>query len=545
MTVTSSTEVERPLELADGLELIGEFEHSGYKEPPSLVRLASGQTVQLTDLLYVVLTCIDGQRDLPAIAAAVSESIGKTATTDDVRFLVEEKLRPLGVLKEPDGSNPSVEKPGALLQIRGRFTLFSEKTTQLLTSPFRLLFLPPIVLVVIAGFAAMVGWLLFAEGLGGATRQLLYSPGMLILTFVLTAASAGFHEFGHAAACRYGGGKPGVIGGGIYLVWPAFYTDVTDSYRLSRGGRLRTDLGGLYFNMLFSLATVGVWALTDYDPLLVLVPLQLLQMTHQLMPFVRLDGYYLLSDITGVPDLFARIKPTLQSAIPGQPTTERAQALKPWVRVVVTLWVLAVVPILLASLTFALVGLPRLLATVGDSLGRQWDSVTRALSDGDFVQVVASALASFAVALPAASILFVLIRTVHRAWRKGWQATEGRPVARAALGPAAALLVAGLAWLWWPNGEYKPLHRGERWTLQDTVKQVRHVPSGRPGLTPERSEELEPQPTTTTTAPTTTTTPERETETRRRTPVTSRAETPTTEAPTTTTPAETTETTTP
>ena len=82
---------------------------------------------------------------------------------------------------------------------------------------------------------------------------------MLVLTFVLTAASAGFHEFGHAAACRYGGAKPGVIGGGIYLVWPVFFTDVTDSYRLDRRGRLRTDLGGLYFNMLFSLATVGAW----------------------------------------------------------------------------------------------------------------------------------------------------------------------------------------------------------------------------------------------------------------------------------------------
>ena len=44
--------------------------------------------------------------------------------------------------------------------------------------------------------------------------------------------------------------RPGVMGAGLYLVWPAFYTDVTDSYRLGRGGRLRTDLGGLYFNAI-------------------------------------------------------------------------------------------------------------------------------------------------------------------------------------------------------------------------------------------------------------------------------------------------------
>ena len=34
-------------------------------------------------------------------------------------------------------------------------------------------------------------------------------------------------------------------------------------------------------------------------------------MVHQLLPFVRMDGYHILSDLVGVPDLFARIKPTL------------------------------------------------------------------------------------------------------------------------------------------------------------------------------------------------------------------------------------------
>ena len=49
------------------------------------------------------------------------------------------------------------------------------------------------------------------------------------------------------------------MGVGIYLVWPAFYTDVTDSYRLPRAARLRTDLGGLYFNAIVAVATFGAW----------------------------------------------------------------------------------------------------------------------------------------------------------------------------------------------------------------------------------------------------------------------------------------------
>ena len=37
-----------------------------------------------------------------------------------------------------------------------------------------------------------------------------------------------------------------MMGFGLYLVWPALYSTVTDSYRLARVGRLRTDLGGVY-----------------------------------------------------------------------------------------------------------------------------------------------------------------------------------------------------------------------------------------------------------------------------------------------------------
>ncbi|MDP1794923.1 MAG: hypothetical protein Q8K63_12390 [Acidimicrobiales bacterium] len=510
MTVTSApsdganaSPTQPPLALADGLDLVGEFEGSGFIEAPSIVRLASGQTIQLTELLYVVLESIDGTRSNDEIAALVSERIGKQASAENIAYLAEEKLRPLGVLKNVDGSNPEVAKSDPLLGIKGRFTLASERTTNALAAPFQPLFWPPVMVAVLAAFVAMAWWLFFAEGLAQGTRELLYSPGMLVLTFALTAASAGFHEFGHAAACRAGGAKPGIIGGGVYLVWPVFFTDVTDSYRLSKAARIRTDLGGLYFNTVFCLATVGVWSVTRYDPLLVLVPLQMFQMTQQLMPFVRFDGYYILADLTGVPDLFARIKPTLESAVPGRPTTEPVKVLKPWVRVVVTAWVVIVIPVLLVSLGFAVFGLPRLLATVWDSLGRQWEGVTNAAGDGDWLRMIAGVLASAAVALPAASIIYILSRIVRRAGASLRKRTDGRPIARAALGPLGLVAAVALAWLWWPNGEYRPLQKGERWTVQETVGKIRDVPSGRPGVATLDDQDVV---TTTTVAPPTSTT---------------------------------------
>ena len=88
----------------------------------------------------------------------------------------------------------------------------------------------------VLAFGAVAGWVLFDQGLAAATAQAFGNPALLLAVVAVTVLSAGFHEFGHAAAARYGGSTPGAMGFGIYLFWPAFYTDVTDSYRLGRAG---------------------------------------------------------------------------------------------------------------------------------------------------------------------------------------------------------------------------------------------------------------------------------------------------------------------
>jgi len=148
--------------------------------------------------------------------------------------------------------------------------------------PFAALFHPAAVVIGTVGFAAVTYWVLFRKGLASAASEAFANPGMLLAVFAITVMSAGFHEFGHAAALRRGGGMPGAMGAGLYIVWPAFYTDVTDSYRLGRSSRLRTDLGGLYFNALLALATFGTWLLVRWDGLLLVIATQILQMIRQL-----------------------------------------------------------------------------------------------------------------------------------------------------------------------------------------------------------------------------------------------------------------------
>jgi putative peptide zinc metalloprotease protein len=280
------------------------------------------------------------------------------------------------------------------------------------------------------------------------------------------------------------------MGAGIYIVWPAFYTDVTDAYRLDRKGRLRTDLGGVYFNVLFVLGVAGVYFATGFEPILVLAIIQHFQIFQQLLPFLRLDGYYILSDLTGVPDLFTRIKPTLQSILPGREKDESVEELKPWVRVTVTTWVLALVPVLFLIFGFIVVNAPRIFATAWDSFFVHLDEAGVAFGDGQTLNGMVSSLQLGALVLPALGIAYSSTFAGGRAVAGGWRWSRDRPGRRLVFVLTVAALVAGVGALWWPNGDYRPVQPNERGTIQGAVLQLRDVGTGRPALTSVREREL-------------------------------------------------------
>jgi putative peptide zinc metalloprotease protein len=454
---------------ATGLELIGEIQGSGYREPPALVRRADGQTIQLTPLLYLVLAASDGRRSHQEIADLVGPDVGRQVTATNVRTLCD-RLRTLGVLTLADGSEPELRRSNPLLALRFRYVVSDPEATRRLTAPFARLFAPVVVALVCLAFVAVCAWVLLEKGLASATHQAFDQPWLLLAVFAITVVSAGFHEFGHAAAARYGGATPGAMGTGLYLVWPAFYTDVTDSYRLGRAGRVRTDLGGLYFNAIVAIGMFGLWWATQWDAILLIIATQVLQMLRQLAPLVRFDGYHVLADVTGVPDLYHRIKPTLMGLLPGRWKSPEASVLKPWARAVVTTWVLVVVPVLLGTLVLMVLALPRLIGTAVASLGDQADLLGEQLGDGDLLGVMVRLLSLVAIALPVLGTLYIVARTVRQVATRTWEATRGRPGRRALAGAAALAVVAGLGWAWWPEpGAYRPIQAYERGVVQDAL----------------------------------------------------------------------------
>src|SRR5690348_9617880 len=82
---------------AAGLELLGEVHGSGYRDGACLVRRADGQMVQLGPLMYGLLECADGTRDVHALADAMSERLGRRLDEEHVVRLAE-KLAQQGLI---------------------------------------------------------------------------------------------------------------------------------------------------------------------------------------------------------------------------------------------------------------------------------------------------------------------------------------------------------------------------------------------------------------------------------------------------------------
>ncbi len=440
--------------LADGVELLGEYKGSGYAQPPSLVRRPDGQVIQMSRLLYQVTCRIDGSRDPGAIADLVGEDLGLSLSGDQVRHLITSKLLPLGIVAAA-GAPAALPRANPLLALRARGTLLPHVAANAVGVLLRPLFRPPIVVAVVGSVLAVDAWLFASHGLGLGLQQVLRDPVDLLIVAGLSLVSAVFHECGHAAACRYGGARPGVIGAGIYLVWPSFFTDVTDSYRLSRAGRLRTDLGGLYFNLIFILVLAGIYAATPAGFLLLVIAITHLEMLEQVLPFVRFDGYFILSDLVGVPDLFARVAPILRNVVSRGPNDPRVTGLRRRARIVVTGWVLCVIPLLTFSLGYLLLHLPQISRALWRSARRQAHLASAAVAGHGYALAVVDALGVVLLALSLAGSLYIVIGLARRLATAGLRWAAGHRARRLLVAMAGLACMTALAAFWSAQGQFR------------------------------------------------------------------------------------------
>src|SRR5688572_23662203 len=420
---------ERPA-LASGVRLVGQMSGTGFVEDPWLIE-RDGRFVQVSELIFRVAEHADGTRTLEQIAEDVTRATDWIVTADLIRHLIRSKLAPLGLVAgEGTAPGPRTSPWVSPLAVSLRLRMIGPRAIDPVTGLLRWLFAPPIVVAVLAALAFAEGLLFLVHDIGAGIRAALFTPGFLPLAMLALLAGNVFHEFGHAAALRYGGGKVRGMGVGIYLFFPMLYTDVTDSYRLGRRARLRTDLGGVYFHLIFALAVMGLFWVTGQEALLFIVLLVNAQVIGQFLPFARFDGYWILADMTGVPDFFSQMGPFVRSALPSaRRRGSRLPVLKPWVRVVFAVYTFVTVPLLAFFLVLMVKGLPAFVVTAWDALLYQRTVFAEALSDGASMVLVGTALQALFLIVQLVGVAFILYGVAQIPFRliRSWQGPRRLP----------------------------------------------------------------------------------------------------------------------
>lgn len=117
------------------------------------------------------------------------------------------------------------------------------------------------------------------------------------------------HELGHAyTATRFGCRVP-TIGVALMVMMPVLYSDVSDSYRLSsKRKRLGIAAAGVVAELGLAAVATVLWGFLPDGTLrsmafVVATTSWIMSLTVNLNPLMRFDGYYLLADGLGLPNL--------------------------------------------------------------------------------------------------------------------------------------------------------------------------------------------------------------------------------------------------
>ena len=120
------------------------------------------------------------------------------------------------------------------------------------------------------------------------------------------------HELGHAYAARHFGARVPVIGLAFLVMFPILYTDTTDTWRIQET-RSRTLINGAGITVELCIAAISLllWAFLPDGifrsiAFFAATTSWAMSLFVNLNPWMRFDGYYLISDLLGVENMQKR-----------------------------------------------------------------------------------------------------------------------------------------------------------------------------------------------------------------------------------------------
>jgi len=160
-------------------------------------------------------------------------------------------------------------------------------------------------LATMAGYEIRANWGLFV-----ASSQRVLTPGNWLWLALCWLGLKLLHETSHGLVCKKYKGAVREMGVLLILFAPIAYVDVTSSWRFrSKWQRIFTATAGMYIELAVAAAAVLFWSHTERGSLnqLCFNIATMASVTTVLFnanPLMRFDGYYILSDLLGIQNLY-------------------------------------------------------------------------------------------------------------------------------------------------------------------------------------------------------------------------------------------------
>ncbi len=161
-----------------------------------------------------------------------------------------------------------------------------------------------LLLAMLAGYLVSEQWTQFSHSFAYAFT----AEGMLTTALMLSLSKM-VHESGHAFAASYFGCRVPSMGVAFMMGFPMLWTDVTDAWRLpNRRQRLTIDAAGMIAELSLAVFATLLWTVLPDGSVrsgvyMLASTAWIITLAVNLNPFMRFDGYYLLSDFLDVANL--------------------------------------------------------------------------------------------------------------------------------------------------------------------------------------------------------------------------------------------------
>lgn len=263
--------------------------------------------IKISSELYNFIQLIDNQKELKNIVYEYNLKYNSNLTIEFAYGFLYNKLALYGIIKSDEITIKPNHKPN---YIKLNFIVISEKIVSKFTKHLHFLFKPKISKSII-----LLALLILTFCFYNFNYQIFHTSipkSQWIFFFILSFIGVTFHEFGHASAAHHYGAKHGGIGGGFYLFMPVYFADVTDIWKLPKQQRIAVNLAGMYFELIYVLFLISIGLIFKFPILIIFGCIILMSSLRNLNPFIRSDGYWVLSDAIGKPNLmvhgFIKIK---------------------------------------------------------------------------------------------------------------------------------------------------------------------------------------------------------------------------------------------